>query len=145
MEDGAAAGPAADEEHTIIFIIGADPVILQGLQVGLQPRVLVAADDDARAVYVQEEDAGVGRGIFKQEMLDGEVHEGVGGERLVDLMAGRAAAGEGGQLAGREGGIATAEDGGDRDRGHRRGQEAKGRRRTHLVVNEVEDEEVHRR
>jgi hypothetical protein len=47
------------------------------VQVNFQPGVLVAADDDAGAVGVEEENGRVRVGALQEVMLDGEVEVGV--------------------------------------------------------------------
>jgi hypothetical protein len=57
------------------------------VEVDFQPGVLVAADDDAGAVGVEEEDGRVRVGPLQEVVLDGEVEVGVGRGGAVDLQA----------------------------------------------------------
>lgn len=101
MDDGAAAGTPTDnvDGYSIVlasglvgramglcgFGIGRAVGICQrwqaredGAQVAFDPRVLVAADDDAGAVAVEEEDVRSGRGVGEEVVLEGEVVVWVG-------------------------------------------------------------------
>lgn len=64
VEDGAAAGAAADEVD-----VGGG----QGAEVGFQPGVLVAADYHRGGVAVEEEEGGGWVGFGEEVVLDGEV------------------------------------------------------------------------
>jgi hypothetical protein len=59
--------------------------LAEGVQVDFEPGVLVAADDDAGAVGVEEEDRCVGVGALEEVVFDGEVEVGVCGGGAVDL------------------------------------------------------------
>lgn len=68
------------------LVIGDQAVaVLEQVEVHLDPGVLVAADDDARPVCVQEQDDGVGGRLQEQEVLDGQVQVRVCGPRDVHL------------------------------------------------------------
>ena len=55
-------------------------------QIGFEPWVLIPADDDTRAVDVEEKNGRVGGGLLQKVMFDGEVEEGVVRAGDVDLV-----------------------------------------------------------
>lgn len=91
VEDGAAAGAAADEAD--LLLVG-QPAPHEA-EVRLDPGVLVPAEDDARVVDVQEQDGGVGVRVLQQKVLGREVQVRVVDVRRVDLDARAGEAGPG--------------------------------------------------
>lgn len=81
VKDGAAAGAPPDELHWGVCVASRG----ECREVCLDPRVLVAAKDDAGCVGVEEENGGVGGRGLQQMVFDGEVEEGVAGAGEVDL------------------------------------------------------------
>ena len=95
VEDSAAAGAPShkvDVANGRRFGVAEAPALarrdLEDAQIDLQPRVLVAPDDDARPVRVEEEHNRVGRRVSQNVVLDAEIHEGVGAARNVALELG---------------------------------------------------------
>ena len=97
VEDRAATRAAPDEPHSLVMAAAAG--VGQAREVGLQPGVLVAAEDDAGGVAVQQQHDGVRRRGLQQVVLDGEVDEGVARAEDVDL---RLVGGVGGGVGGEE-------------------------------------------
>jgi hypothetical protein len=97
VEDGAASRAAADEGDGDGLDLGVSSAmglfqwcgrgkpLAEEVHVHLHPGVLVAADDDAGAVGVEEKDGRVRVGALQEVVLDGKVQVGVGGGGTVDL------------------------------------------------------------
>lgn len=92
VEDGAAAAPAAHKGNVAAgggaghgVVDGGE--VVEEAEVDLEPGVLVAADDYAWVVGVEEEDAGVWVRVLQQEVLCREIEVGVVAARRVDLDA----------------------------------------------------------